>query len=172
MHRALCLKEQTISHVAVSSGKMPVSLIARDTDLMKNKLDEQTVSVRTKLAALWASFMFLYIYVDYFHLYMPGALQDILGGRVFEFAISRGFIMAGLVSVSIPALMIIGSVLLPAKICRMMSIILGAIYIPYSLFNLVGGAWPHMYYGAAVEVIILVLIIRSALNWPKADNKS
>jgi Family of unknown function (DUF6326) len=133
---------------------------------MKKVLDEQTVNVRIKLAALWASFMFLYIYVDYFHLYMPGALEDMLAGRVFEFDISQGFLIAALVSVSIPALMIFLSVGLPAKISRMANIVLGAFYIPYTLFNLVGEAWPHMYYGAAIEVALLVLIIRNARNWP------
>jgi hypothetical protein len=40
------------------------------------KLDEQKVNVRVKLAALWTSFMFLYIYVDYFALYMPKKIED------------------------------------------------------------------------------------------------
>jgi hypothetical protein len=137
---------------------------------MKNKLDEQKVNVRVKLAALWTSFMFLYIYVDYFHLYMPGALEDLLAGRVFEFDITQAFIIAGLVSVSIPAIMIFLSIGLPAKISRMTNIILASIYIPYTLFNLVGGSWPHMWYGAAVEVALLVLIIRSARKWPKTRN--
>jgi len=41
-------------------------------------LEDIKVNVKLKLAALWASFMFLYIYVDYFHLYMPGSVEDIL----------------------------------------------------------------------------------------------
>lgn len=133
---------------------------------MKKVLDEQKVNVRVLLAGLWTAFMFLYIYVDYFHLYMPGALEDMLAGRVFEFDISKGFLIGALVSVSIPAIMIFLSLGLPAKISRMTNIILGGFYIPYTLFNLVGEAWPHMYYGAAVEVALLVLIIRYAKNWP------
>lgn len=133
---------------------------------MKKVLDEQKVNVRVKLAALWASFMFLYIYVDYFALYMPGKIQDILNGIVFEFDITQGFLIAALVSVSIPALMIFLSVGLPAKISRMVNIIVAAIYVPYSLFNLAGEAWPHMIYGAAVEVVLLLLIIRYAKKWP------
>ncbi len=133
---------------------------------MNTKLDEQKVNIRVKLAALWASFMFLYIYVDYFALYMPGKIQDILNGVVFEFDITQGFLIAALVSVSIPAIMIFLSVGLPAKIARWANIIIAAVYIPYTLFNLVGEAWPHMLYGAAVEVALLVLIIRYARNWP------
>lgn len=130
------------------------------------KLDEQKVNVRILLAALWTSFMFLYIYVDYFHLYMPGALQDMLEGRVFEFDVSQAFLVAALVSVSIPALMIFLSLSLPAKISRLTNMIVATIYIPYTLFNLVGEAWIHMMYGAAVEVALLVLIIRYARKWP------
>ncbi|MDQ3123221.1 MAG: DUF6326 family protein [bacterium] len=133
---------------------------------MKNNLDEQKVNVRVMLAALWTSFMFLYIYVDYFALYMPGKIEDILNGRVFTFDITQGFLIAALVSVSIPALMIFLSVGLPAKISRWTNIILATVFIPYSLFNLAGEAWPHMIFGAAVEVALLGLIIRYAKKWP------
>jgi hypothetical protein len=133
---------------------------------MNNKLDEQKVNVRIMLAALWTAFMFLYIYVDYFHLYMPGTLNDILSGRVFEFNISQAFLITALVSVSIPAIMIFLSVGLSAKVSRLVNIIVASIYIPYTLFNLVGEAWIHMYYGAAVEVVILLLVIRYAKKWP------
>lgn len=134
---------------------------------MNDKLDEQKVNVRIKLAALWSSFMFFYIYVDYFHLYMPGTLDDILAGRVFKFDISQGFLIAALVSVSIPALMIFLSIALPAKISRLTNLIMATLFIPYSLFNLVGEApWVHMVYGAIIEVILLSLIIRYAWKWP------
>jgi hypothetical protein len=36
--------------------------------------------VQAKLAAAWTSFMFLYIYVDYFHLYKPGVIDDLRAG--------------------------------------------------------------------------------------------
>ena len=134
---------------------------------MENNFEEQKVNVRVKLAALWTSFMFLYIYVDYFHLYMPGTLDDIASGRVFEFEITKAFLIAGLVSVSIPALMIFLSIGLPAKISRWTNIIIATLYIPYTLFNLVGEAWPHMMYGAGVEVALLLLIIRYTWKWPK-----
>lgn len=133
---------------------------------MKKVFDEQKVNVRVKLAALWASFMFLYIYVDYFSLYMPGKIEDILTGIVFKFDITQAFLIAALVSVTIPALMIFLSVALPAKVNRWANIIIAAVYIPYSLFNLAGEAWLHMIFGAAVEVVLLLLIIRYARNWP------
>ena len=54
-------------------------------------LHDSPVPLRAKLAAAWTSFMFLYIYVDYLHLYKPGALTDILAGVVFTFDISQTF---------------------------------------------------------------------------------
>lgn len=133
-------------------------------------LEPAKVNVRQKLAGLWTAFMFLYIYVDYFGLYKPGTVEDILAGKVFTFDISPTFIIVALVSVSIPALMIALSLLLPAKASRWTNIVLGILYIPYSLFNLAGAAgWPHYYWGAGVEVVLLALIIWYAWKWPRTS---
>jgi len=122
-----------------------------------------------KLATLWASFMFLYCYVDYFHLYMPGTLKDILAGKVFVFDISYVFLLIAMIFVTIPTLMIFLSVALSAKVNRWTNIIVAAVFIPYMLFNLAGVAWMHMYFAAAVEVVLLVLIIRYAWKWPRIE---
>ena len=135
----------------------------------QNALEEIKVSLKLKLAALWASFMFLYIYVDYFHLFMPGSLENLLAGKVFVFEITQAFLLAGLASVTIPALMIFLSVALSAKVNRWTNIIVATVYIPFTLFNLAGEAWMHMVFGAVVEVVLLLLIIRYAWKWPKQE---
>lgn len=132
-------------------------------------LEDIKINVKLKLAAAWASFMFLYIYVDYFHLYMPGSLEDILAGKVFTFDISYVFLLIVMIFVAIPALMIFLSVALPAKVNRWANIIIAAVYIPYMLFNLAGEAWVHMYFAAAVEVALLLLIIGHAWKWTKQE---
>lgn len=130
-------------------------------------LEDVKVNVKLKLAALWASFMFLYIYVDYFHLYMPGSIEDILAGKMFVFDITQVVLLTGLASVTIPALMIFLSVALPAKVNRWTNIIVATVYIPYTLFNLIGEAWMHMVFGAIVEVVLLLLVIWYAWKWPE-----
>ncbi|NJL41074.1 MAG: hypothetical protein HC840_25845 [Leptolyngbyaceae cyanobacterium RM2_2_4] len=127
----------------------------------------EDIRVKTKLAALWASFMFLYIYVDYFHLLMPNSLKDILAGKVFVFDITQVFLLVGLASVTIPALMISLSVVLSAEVNRWTNIIVATVYIPFTLFNLAGEAWMHMVFGAVVEVVLLLLIIGYAWKWPR-----
>lgn len=132
-------------------------------------LEDIKVSLKLKLSSLWVSFMFLYIYVDYFHLYMPGSIADILAGKVFVFDISYVFILVAMTFVIIPVLMIFLSVALPAKVNRLTNIIVATVYIPYMLLNLAGEAWLHMYLAAAVEVVLLLLIIRYAWKWPQTE---
>lgn len=131
------------------------------------KLEDIKVGVRLKLASLWTSLMFLIIYLDYFHLYMPNKIEDILKGRVFVFDISQQFLLIALAMVATPALMIFLSVALPAKMNRWTNIIIAAINIPLILFNLAGEAWVHMVAGALIQVMLLGLIIRYAWKWPR-----
>lgn len=135
----------------------------------KIEVEDIKVNVKLKLAALWTSFMFLYINIDYFHLFMPGALKDMLAGKVFVFEITQTFLLATLASVMIPALMIFTSLALPAKACRYTNIVVAIVYIPYSLFNLAGVAWMHMALGAVIEVALLCLIIGYACKWPRTQ---
>lgn len=113
--------------------------------------------------------MFLIIYLDYFHLYMPGSLKDMLAGKVFVFDVSQGFLVAALAMVTIPALMIFLSVALPAKIDRWANIIIATVNIPLLLFNLAGVAWVHMVIGAAIQVVLSGLIILYAWKWPRLE---
>lgn len=139
---------------------------------MTTELEDMKINLKLKLAVLWAHFMFLYIYVDYFHLYMPGSIQDILAKKMFVFEITQVALLIGLASVTIPALMIFLSVTLPAQVNRWTNVIIAAVYIPYTLFNLAGEVWMHMVFGAAIEVALLLLIIRNAWKWPKQENHS
>lgn len=135
-----------------------------------NQLEDIKVNLKLKLASLWTSLMFLIIYLDYFHLYMPDKIEDILQGRVFVFDITQGFLLVALALVATPALMIFLSVTLPAKINRRVNIIIAAVNIPLILFNLAGEAWVHMVIGAVIQVILLCLIINYAWRWPRTES--
>ena len=131
-------------------------------------LHDSPVPLRAKLAAAWTSFMFLYIYVDYFSLYKPGILDDILAGIVFKFDISQTFVVIALTSVAIPMFMILLSMTLPARVNRAVNLVVASLYIPYSAFNLVGGEWMAFYgLGVALEVVLLAFILRTAWTWPR-----
>lgn len=133
------------------------------------KFEDIQVNVKLTLASLWASLMFIIIYLDYFHLYMPGSLQDMLAGKVFVFDITQIFLLAALTMVTTPALMIFLSVALTAKVNRWANISIAAINIPLILYNLAGEAWIHMYIAAVIQIVILCLIIRYAWKWPRVE---
>ncbi|KAA9380407.1 hypothetical protein F5972_04360 [Microbispora cellulosiformans] len=135
-----------------------------------NLLDDPPVPVQAKLAAAWTSFMFLYIYVDYFHLYKPGAIDEIRGGVIFEFDISRTLLTIFLALIGIPALMVLLSMTLPARVNRATNLVVALLYIPVSVFNAAGTSWDWAsFYGLSIgiEVLILAFILRSAWTWPR-----
>ena len=132
-------------------------------------LEDRQLPVQAKLAAAWTSFMFLYIYVDYFALYKPGVIDDILAGIVWEFDISQTLLTAFLTSVAIPILMVMLSMTLPARANRTINLVVASLYVPFSMFNAVGESWTYFYgLGVALEVIVLAVILRFAWTWPKA----
>jgi len=135
-----------------------------------NLLDNPPIPVQAKLAAAWTSFMFLYIYVDLFNLYKPGVVDGILNGLIWRFDISSTLLTIFLVSVAIPALMVVLSTTLPAQVNRTTNLVVASLYIPYSVFNAAGATWEWaFFYGLSIglEVLLLAFILRSAWTWPR-----
>ena len=153
--------------------RTPQSHTALENPPSRRALEDLRMPVQAKLAAAWTSFMFLYIYVDYFHLYKPGAVDDILVGTVYEFDISQTLLTAFLTLVAIPSLMVILSMTLPARLNRATNLVVASLYIPVSLFNAVGESWTY-FYGLSIglEVLLLAFILRAAWTWPRAASSS
>ncbi|MGH3504254.1 MAG: DUF6326 family protein [Nocardioidaceae bacterium] len=131
-------------------------------------LEDQRIPVRAKLAAAWTSFMFLYAYVDIIAFFRPGVVEDILAGKVFEFNVSQTLLTTFLALMAIPIFMVVLSMMLPARANRITNLIVASVQIPYAAFNVVGESWTYFYgLGVALEVILLVLILRYAWTWPR-----
>src|SRR5688572_27346454 len=131
-------------------------------------LDDARLSVRAKLVAAWTSFMFLYVYVDIIGFFVPGKIDDILVGVVFEFDITQTLLTTFLTLMAIPILMVVLSAMLPARASRITNLVVASVQIPYAMLNAVGESWTY-YYGlaAVLEVILLVVILRLAWTWPR-----
>lgn len=136
-----------------------------------NLLDDPPVPVQAKLAAAWASFMFLYVYVDILAFYKPGVVDDILVGIVWEFDITQTWALTALTLLAIPILMVVLSMTLPARVNRITNLIAASIQVPFAAFNAVGEVgkpWMFFYIlGVALELIVLAFILRSAWAWPR-----
>ena len=124
------------------------------------------VHVKFKLFALWCCVVFFYIYGDYFELYQPGKLQEIIAGRMPFGAISQGALLGMSAFMIIPSLMPFLSLVLPARVNRWLNIVFGAIYSVIMILVIRGGWHYYVVYGL-IEITLTVLIVWYAWTWPK-----
>ena len=130
-------------------------------------LDDPRVGTRTRLSALWIAVMFLYVYVDILAFYKPGTIDGILVGRVWTLDITQGWALGALVLMAVPALMIVLSLTLPAAAARWTNVVVAALFVVVSLGNAVGESWLFLWLGAAIEAVLLLLVVRFAWAWPR-----
>ncbi|HEY3656016.1 MAG TPA: DUF6326 family protein [Steroidobacteraceae bacterium] len=133
----------------------------------KTKLDEFSTPTNIKLALLWASLMFLYIYNDYFSMYTHRTIDDMAKGRLGPLGQATEPVLAGVaVMLAIPALMIFLSATLRPLVSRWLNVALGIAYTGIEVLTLSGA--PLFYRIVVVlEIALTVLILWHALQWPK-----
>ena len=147
----------------------PTSPISTPTP-MPRQFDTSVIAVQAKLAAAWTSLMFLIIYIDYFHLYQPGEIDDIRGGVIFAFDISGTLLTIFFAIIAIPALMVMLSMTLRPRVNRAVNLVVASLYIPICVFNAAGATSDWAFYYVVtigVEVLILAFILRTAWTWPR-----
>ena len=86
------------------------------------------INPRIKIAALWTSMLFIYVYVDLFSLYRADVRADIEAGEIFAFTIGQGFLLGVTIYVVIPSLMVFLSLVLAASVTRMANIVVAVLY--------------------------------------------
>lgn len=134
----------------------------------KTSLEDFQVNVKIKLAVLWASVTFLYIYGDYFELYVPGKIAGIIDGNSMLDSPVKLFLASLLLA--IPSLMIILSVLLKPLLNKWLNIVFGVFFTAIMLLIAVTSysEWRSFYvFYAIVESVLTALIVWTAFNWPK-----
>ncbi len=136
---------------------------------MSTNLEDIQVNVKIKLAGLWTSLMFLYIYADYFSLYQDGHLEDIMAGEIAGFEINQTWLLGVMVLMSISSVMIFLSVVLDAKLNRITNLGVGIFQLLVITAAVIGESNWYYIYATALEAVILVLILRYAWLWPTAD---
>lgn len=125
------------------------------------------INPRIKIAALWASMLFVFVYVDLFSLYRADVRADIEAGEVSAFSIGQGFLLGVTVYVALPSLMVFLSLVLPARVTRMANIVLAVLYA-LTIVGSAVGEWNYYILGSAIEVALLAGIAYYAWTWPKA----
>jgi hypothetical protein len=138
-----------------------------------NVLQDFKINVKLKLAALWASVTFCYLYGDYFELYIPKKVEGLVNGDNMLDSPMKLFIAAFLLL--IPALMVCLSITLKPRLNRIINTFFGSFY---TLFvALVGvssiSAWRSFYvFYAVVEICLTSLIVWYAWRWERVAGEN
>ena len=135
----------------------------------KPVLLDPPVNIRFKLAGLWTSVMFCYVYGDYFGLYAPGKLTQMLDGRIGPLGPATQGVLVGVAALmAIPSLMVALSLLLRPGLARWLNIVLGAFYTAIMLLTM-QGAWTFYVFLAVIEVALTASAVWLAWRWPRQD---
>jgi hypothetical protein len=125
------------------------------------RLEDFRVPVKLKLAALWTSVVFCYLYNDYFNLYVPGTLKSMLNGPATQ-GMLLGYMAMTIGACLMPAL----SLLLKPALSRWFNIVLGLAYTAILIF-LMPGTWLFYQAMSAVEIALQLLAVWHAWRWPR-----
>lgn len=133
----------------------------------KAPLEDITVPVKIKLAGLWASLMFCYIYGDYFGLFQPGNLQDMLQGKMGPLGpTTQGVLLGTSILMAVPSVMVFLSLVLRPAWSRVVNILLGVLYA-LVMAVLMPGAWHFYLFFGVIEIVLSLLIVWHAWKWPR-----
>ena len=131
-------------------------------------LENPKVNIKIKLASLWASATFCYLYGDYFELYTPGKIDSLLSGENILDSPTKLLIASMILATS--SVMVALSIILKPRINRVLNIVFGILFTVMMLF--IGFNSNTEWYGfyvflAFLESIITALIVWYAWKWPK-----
>ena len=131
-------------------------------------LKDAKIDVKIKLAALWVTLMFFYLYRDVLGFMEPGHVEDLLAGELAGVRMTPGLLLGSAVLMAIPSVMIFLSLALKAKANRWVNIIVGIAHIVLLAGTFFVGEISALYaFYAIVELLLMVLIVWHAWKWPK-----
>ncbi len=131
-------------------------------------LENTKINIKIKLASLWASATFCYLYGDYFELYTPEKVNSLITGENIMDSPTK-LLLASII-LAIPSVMVAVSIFLKPKINRILNILFGTLFTLMMIFIgiMSTNEWYLFYvFLAFLESIITALIVWYAWKWPK-----
>ena len=135
-------------------------------------LVDSKIDIKIKLSALWAAIVFFFIYGDYFALYVPGKLSEMLAskmgmlGPITLGTVTQGALVGASIMLAIPSLLVFLSLVMNASINRWINISFGALYT-LILLVLIQGGWIFLRFYGVVEIALTLTIVWQAWKWPR-----
>lgn len=132
------------------------------------RYEDYRINTKLVLSSLWATVMFLYIYGDYFELYVPGKAKGLLNGQ--NMLDTPYKLLFATIILALPSLMIFLSLMMKPMWNRVLNIMVGVIL---TLFTFLVGVssfseWKIFYVMLSLlESIITSIVVWKAWHWPK-----
>lgn len=133
-------------------------------------LQDTKVDVKVLLGGLWISMLFVFAYVDIFGFLRADVINGALVGKISgpDFEVNQAVLVLTTIYILIPILMIIVSLVAPARMNRTANIVVSLIYAASVVVSVVGETWIYYILGSVVEVMLLLAIARVAWTWPRS----
>ena len=126
------------------------------------------IDIKIKLSVLWIATMFLYIYGDYFELYVPGKLSSMLAGNMLPLGqVTQGMLVGTSTMLATQALMTFFSLVAPPPLNRLVNIICGLAFSAIVAAVITQGGWIFYKLLGVVEIALLLTISSLAWKWPR-----
>ena len=132
-------------------------------------LEDVRVGVRPKISALWIATMILFAYGDIFGFFKPGQIEEVMSGEISGIEITQGFLFTISVYIAIASVMIFLTLVLKPAVARWTSIVLAILYVVSILAAAIGEDAYYLFL-SAVEIAMLLLIVRYAWTWPRLNS--
>ncbi len=142
------------------------------TEKTAGMLEDKKVNVKVKLALLWAALMFIYVYNDIFSMYQPGHVTDLAEGHLEGVYFTQTLLFGAAALMAFPSLMVLMSLILKARVNRIVNILVGIFHILVLVgtqFVGEGDSWLYWRFNELLEAFFLVLIIWIAWKWPTIE---
>ncbi|MDJ1497177.1 DUF6326 family protein [Cytophagaceae bacterium DM2B3-1] len=137
-------------------------------------LQDFQVNVRIKLAALWTTVMFCYVYGDFFSLFVPGRIKHLMEGQSGVGTTTPISLLCFSLLMTVPSLMIFLSLVLKPQISRWFNLVFGIFFTLIMTLILIttNDTWMIFYsYLAVVEIVLTGTIVWYAWTWPRQQTQ-
>jgi len=137
-------------------------------------LENRKVNMKAKLALLWVALMFFYIYNDIFSLFQPGHVAGLVEGELEGVQFTQTLLFGASVLMALPSIMVLLSLILKARVNRLVNIVAGILHILVLIgtqFVGEGETWFYWRFYEILEALFIVLIIWNAWKWPTIETQ-
>lgn len=123
------------------------------------------IDTKIVISALWVTLMILYSYCDILSLFRPGQINDMIAGKMGFMATNQFSLVNASLLMIIPSIMIPLSLILKAKINRLLNMIVGILYFFVNIGNLISEKWVYYFFFGILEIAIILAIEILTIKW-------